>query len=74
MTLALLSQVPGVPAALQLPVLGRGQAWELHWCEEDQSEPGGVCALGTLTYVTHHLAYGASLRHPLMSVDLLILL
>lgn len=39
-TLALLSQVPGVPGALQLPVLRRGQAWELHWCEEVQSEPG----------------------------------
>ena len=34
----------------------------------------GVCALGTLTYVTLHLAHGASLRHPLMGVDLLLLL
>ena len=39
-TLALLSQVPGVPGALQLPELRRGQAWELHWCEEVQNEPG----------------------------------
>lgn len=61
-TLALLSQVPGVPGALQLPVLGCGQARELHWCEEEQSQPGGVCALGTLTSVTYHLAHGASLR------------
>ena len=65
-TLALLSQVPGVPGALQLPVLGCGQALELHWCEEEQSKPVGICALGTLTSVTYHLAHGASLRHPHM--------